>query len=282
VAACDSPSNAEWLARQLTEACGWDELPRYLIRDRDGAYGASFIRRIRAMGIRDRPVSARSAWQNGYAERLIGSIRRECLDHVVVVGERHLRHVLASYQTCYNEVRTHRSLQKDAPVRRDVCRTGRVFVADLGRATPSICSSLSFRQGQPVRFGLIARSVAQNRLRCRPPRLRTRKILDDLYQPRVPEGTAVCEAGLTRKPPHGIVGEQDIANQIARAERPRQALHRRKQQRTDAPALPNIRYRQGDFAALSFRRDDLDRLGDDGRASRVGEGDPRPLRGPPM
>ena len=104
--------NAEWLARQLTEACGWDEPPRYLIRDRDGAYGAAFIRRIRAMGIRDRPV--------------IGSIRRECLDHIVVVGERHLRHVLASYQKYYNEVRTHLSLQKDAPVRRDVCRTGRV------------------------------------------------------------------------------------------------------------------------------------------------------------
>jgi transposase InsO family protein len=90
--------NAEWLARPLTEACGWDEPLRYLIRDRDGAYGAAFIRRIRAMGIRDRQVSARSPWQNGYAERLIGSIRRECLDHVVVVGERHLRRVLASYQ----------------------------------------------------------------------------------------------------------------------------------------------------------------------------------------
>jgi transposase InsO family protein len=98
--------HAEWLARQLTEACGWDEPPRYLIRDRDGAYGAAFIRRIRAMGIRDRPVSARSPWQNGYAERLIGSMRRECLDHVVVVGERHLRHVLASYQKYHNEVRS--------------------------------------------------------------------------------------------------------------------------------------------------------------------------------
>jgi hypothetical protein len=108
--------NADWLARQLTETCGWDEPPRYLIRDRDGAYGAAFIRRIRAMGIRDRPVSGRSPWQ----------IRGECLDHVVVVGERHLRHVLASYQKYYNEVRTHLSLQKDAPVRRDVCRTGRV------------------------------------------------------------------------------------------------------------------------------------------------------------
>jgi transposase InsO family protein len=120
---------AEWLARQLTEACGWDEPPRYLIRDRDGAYGAACIRRIRAMGIRDRPVSARSPWQNGYAERLIGSIRRECLDHVVVFGERHLRHVLASYQKYYNEVRIHL-----APIRRDVCRTGRVLsLPILGR-----------------------------------------------------------------------------------------------------------------------------------------------------
>jgi hypothetical protein len=94
--------NAEWLVRQLAEACGWDEPPRYLIRNRDGAYGAAFIRRIRAMGIRDRPISARPPWQNGYAERLIGSIRPECLDHVVVVEARHLRHVLASYQKYYN------------------------------------------------------------------------------------------------------------------------------------------------------------------------------------
>jgi transposase InsO family protein len=124
-AASFSGWESQRLARQLTEACGWDEPPRYLIRDRDGAYGAAFIRRIRAMGIRDRPISARSPWQNGYAERLIGSIRRECLDHVVVVDKRHLRQVLASYQKYYNEVRTHLSLQKDAP-RRDVSRTGRV------------------------------------------------------------------------------------------------------------------------------------------------------------
>ena len=77
--------NAEWLARQLTGACGWDEPPSYLICDRDEVYGAAFIRRVAAMGIRDRPTSARSPWQNGYAERPIGSIRRECLDHVVVL-----------------------------------------------------------------------------------------------------------------------------------------------------------------------------------------------------
>src|SRR5712664_3174462 len=79
----------------------------YLIRDRDGAYGEVFIRRIRSMGIRDQPTSPRSPWQNGYAERLIGSIRRECLDHVVVLGECHLRHLLLSYMKYYNGGRTH-------------------------------------------------------------------------------------------------------------------------------------------------------------------------------
>src|ERR1700676_4856974 len=107
---------AEWIANQVTEACGWEQAARYLIRDRDGAYGEVFIRRLRSMGIRDRPTSPRSPWQNGYAERLIGSIRRECLDHVVVFGERHLRHMLLSYMKYHNEIRTHLSLEKDAPV----------------------------------------------------------------------------------------------------------------------------------------------------------------------
>jgi transposase InsO family protein len=74
-------------------------VPDYLVRDRDRVYGEAFTRRIRAMGIRDRPTAPRSPWQNGYAERLIGSIRRECLDHVIVFGERHLRHVLRSYSS---------------------------------------------------------------------------------------------------------------------------------------------------------------------------------------
>src|SRR6202051_4568048 len=93
---------AEWIANQLTEACGWEQIPRYLIRDRDRAYGEIFMRRVRSIGIRDRPTSPRSPWQNAYAERLIGSIRRECIDHIVVVGERHLRHVLLSYKEFYN------------------------------------------------------------------------------------------------------------------------------------------------------------------------------------
>jgi hypothetical protein len=95
---------AEWISRQLTEAYGWKVEPRYIIRDRDGVYGDVFIRRLRAMSIRDRPTAARSPWQNGYCERAIGSIRRECLDHVVVFGERHLRHLLRSYATYYNPV----------------------------------------------------------------------------------------------------------------------------------------------------------------------------------
>src|ERR1700759_529384 len=100
---------AERIANQLTEACGWNQIPRYLIRDRDRVYGEIFVRRVRSIGIRDRPTSSRSPWQNAYAERLIGSIRRECIDHVVVFGERHLRHVLPSYMDYYNGRRTHRS-----------------------------------------------------------------------------------------------------------------------------------------------------------------------------
>jgi transposase InsO family protein len=119
--------SAEWIARQLTEACGWSEPPRYIIRDRDGAYGDHFVRRLTAMGIRDRPISARSPWQNGVAERLIGSIRRDCLDHVVIFNEQHLHHLLNSYKQYYNEFRTHLSLDKDAPIPRDAHRVGRVL-----------------------------------------------------------------------------------------------------------------------------------------------------------
>jgi hypothetical protein len=117
---------AEWIANQLTEACGWEHTPGYLIRDRDACYGKTFIRRLRAFGIRDHPTSPRSPWQNGHAERLIGSIRRECLDHIIVFGERHLRHVLSFYTDYYNASRTHLSLGKDTPVQRAVQAVGRV------------------------------------------------------------------------------------------------------------------------------------------------------------
>ena len=122
---------AEWIARQLTEASGWTAPPRYIVRDRDAVYGDIFIRRLKAMGIRDRPTAARSPWQNGYAERLIGSIRRDCLDNVVVLGERHLRHLLKLYQSYYNEARTHLSLSKDAPVSRTVQAVGDIVAKPL-------------------------------------------------------------------------------------------------------------------------------------------------------
>jgi len=118
---------AEWIAQQVTEACGWESAPHSLIRDRDRVYGEAFTRRVRAMGIRDRPTAPRSPWENGHAERLIGSIRRECLDHVIVFGERHLRHVLRSYARYYNGVRTHLSLAKDSPLPRDVQAVGTIL-----------------------------------------------------------------------------------------------------------------------------------------------------------
>jgi transposase InsO family protein len=118
---------AEWIARQITEAFPWNEAPRYLIRDRDQVYGAAATRRLRAMGIRDKPIAPGSPWQNGFAERLIGSIRRECMDHIVVLGEAHLRRVLKSYARYYNETRTHRSLDKDAPLSRPVQRSGSIM-----------------------------------------------------------------------------------------------------------------------------------------------------------
>ena len=118
---------AEWIARQITEAFPWNEAPRYLIRDRDRVYGAAVTRRLRAMGIRDKPIAAGSPWQNGFAERLIGSIRRECTDHVVALGEGHLRRVLQSYVRYYSVSRTHRALNKDAPVHRAIEGLGAII-----------------------------------------------------------------------------------------------------------------------------------------------------------
>ena len=115
---------AEWVARQLTEAFPWDEAPRYVIRDRAQIYGTIVTRRLRAMGIRDKPTAPVSPWQNGFVERLIGSIRRECVDHMIVFGEQHLHRILRAYARYYSEIRTHRSLNKDAPVSRPVQRTG--------------------------------------------------------------------------------------------------------------------------------------------------------------
>jgi transposase InsO family protein len=110
------------VARHITDAFPWNEAPDYLIRDRDASYGHAVTRRLAAMGIRDHPTAPRSPWQNGHAERLIGSIRRECLDHIVVFGDAHLRRILADYAGYYNELRTQLSLDKDSPTHRPIQR----------------------------------------------------------------------------------------------------------------------------------------------------------------
>src|SRR6266516_966782 len=122
---------AEWLAQQIVEAFPWGTAPTYLVHDNDGAYGQAFTRRLRAMGIRDRPISPRSPWQNPYAERLIGTLRRECLDHVLIFGERHLWRILALYSSYYNQTRTHLSLGKDAPLRRAVQGSGAIIATPI-------------------------------------------------------------------------------------------------------------------------------------------------------
>src|SRR5271165_3255230 len=111
---------AAWLSRQVTEAFPWDTAPRYLLRDRDASYGSDFCKRVEAMGITEVVTAPRSPWQNPYAERLIGSIRRECLDHIVIFNERHLRRVLSSYVDYYQSTRTHLSLDKDCPDSRPI------------------------------------------------------------------------------------------------------------------------------------------------------------------
>jgi hypothetical protein len=122
---------AEWLAQQIVEAFPWGTAPTYLVRDNDRAYGWAFTNRVRTMGIRDRPISPRSPWQNAYVERVIGTLRRECLDHVLISGERHLRRILTLYSLYYNETRTHLGLGKDAPLRRSVQRSGSIIVTPI-------------------------------------------------------------------------------------------------------------------------------------------------------
>ena len=109
-----------WLAHQMTEAFPWDTAPRYLLRDRDASYGQAFRDRIQVMGIKEVVTAARSPWQNAYVERIIGSVRRKCLDHVIIFGERHLRGVLSSYFQYYHKTRTHLALDKDCPESRPI------------------------------------------------------------------------------------------------------------------------------------------------------------------
>ena len=111
---------AEWTGQQIVEAFPWDSAPRYLLRDRDSIYGSAFQRRVQSMGIEQVLSAPRSPWQNPFVERLIGTLRRDCLNHVIVLDERHLRRIVARYLDYYHDWRTHLSLSKDAPNPRTV------------------------------------------------------------------------------------------------------------------------------------------------------------------
>ena len=124
---------AAWTARQLLEACGFDETPRYLLRDRDAIYGHKFHRQAAALKINEICTAPRSPWQNPYAERVIGSIRRECVYHVIVLGERHLKRILKRYVDYYNGTRTHLSLYKDAPEARPIQPSERGSIVEIAR-----------------------------------------------------------------------------------------------------------------------------------------------------
>jgi transposase InsO family protein len=106
---------ARWTAQQVVEAFPWETAPRFLLRDRDGVYGADFHERVKSMGIEEVIIAARSPWQSPYVERMIGSIRRECLANVVVLSERHLRRILKDYFSHYHRWRCHQSLAMDCP-----------------------------------------------------------------------------------------------------------------------------------------------------------------------
>ena len=111
---------AAWTAQQIAEAFPWDEAPRYLLRDRDAIYGEAFRHRVNGIGVEEVPTAPRSPWQNPFCERMIGSIRRDCLNHIVVFGERHLRRILTAYFAYYHASRTHLSLGMDCPAPRPV------------------------------------------------------------------------------------------------------------------------------------------------------------------
>ncbi len=115
-----SNPHAEWTAQQIVDAFPYDEAPRFLIRDRDGIYGDYFKERMKGMGIEEVPIAPRSPWQNPYCERIIGSIRRDCLNHVIVLNDGHLHRILTEYFDYYHNSRCHLSLDRNSPIPREV------------------------------------------------------------------------------------------------------------------------------------------------------------------
>ena len=133
---------AQWTAQQIIEAFPWDTTPKYLLRDRDGIYGDTFRRRVQSMGIEEVLTAPRSPWQNAFVERVIGSIRRDCLDHVIVLNDRHLKRILTDYFHYYHRWRTHLSLEMDGSL---------------------IMSDMSFRERQPRQRSILPGSRLRKR-----------------------------------------------------------------------------------------------------------------------
>ena len=119
IAITEAPS-AGWTAQQVVEAFPFEPAPKYLLRDRDDIYGAEFVTRVAGLGSREKLIAPRSPWQSPCVERLIGSFRRECLDHFIILNERHLKGVLSKYREYYHDARTHLALESDCPVPRPV------------------------------------------------------------------------------------------------------------------------------------------------------------------
>ena len=162
----EGPS-ARWTVQQLVNAFPYDSAPKYVIRDRDKIYGAGFVRRVRAMGIEQVLTAPHSPWQNPYCERVIGTLRRDCLDHVIVVGENHLRRILRKYLEYYHGSRTHLALGKDAPepCKRESIDGGKVAALpqELVYSSLSKCPNGSSIQSRRIRCILAA---------CPPSRMR--------------------------------------------------------------------------------------------------------------
>jgi integrase-like protein len=138
-------------AQQRNGSCSktpkpWNDVSRYLVRDQDAIYGAAVARRLCAMGIRDKPIAPGSPWQNGYAERLIGTIRREC-DHLIVFGEAHL--LLREYAAYYNGLRTHRALNQDAPVHRAVEPIGAITRIEIAQISANVAAVRGLTSASP-------------------------------------------------------------------------------------------------------------------------------------
>jgi putative transposase len=145
----DAPT-AGWTAQQVVQVFPFTTPPRYLLRDRDSIYGADFVRRVESLGLEQKLIAPQSPWQNPVVERLIGSLRRECLDHIIVFNQEHLRRVLTDYLGYYYRHRTHRSLEQDCPEPRAVEPPDQGNIVEPSQAPTPVLISLPIHTLSPL------------------------------------------------------------------------------------------------------------------------------------